>query len=240
MLRGTAFVFRHYDDPALYRQWSSVFAVASVATPFFLGVSLGAVASGTMRITDGQVQTDFFSEWLAPFPLAVGVFTVSLFALLAATYLAVEANDDAIRGDFRWRGIVAAVFTAGFAYLSLALSHDGAPHVYAALTAQWWSLPFQVLAGLLGTGIVVALFRYRPHIARACAVALVILVEAGWAAGHVPYVIPPDLTIAQAAAPDAVLRVTLIALACGGMVLVPSFVFLYSTFKGQDGVFRLR
>jgi cytochrome d ubiquinol oxidase subunit II len=71
VLRGSAFVFRAYDDPTdeVQRRWSLIFAVASVVSPWALGVTLGAVASGTITFDGaGRVQTDFISAWAAPFP----------------------------------------------------------------------------------------------------------------------------------------------------------------------------
>ena len=50
VLRGSAFVFRAYgpDDPRHERFWGRVFAVASSATPLFLGVIVGAVTDGRL------------------------------------------------------------------------------------------------------------------------------------------------------------------------------------------------
>jgi cytochrome bd-type quinol oxidase subunit 2 len=68
VLRGSAFTFRTYDDPArtAQRRWGRLFAIASLVPPVMLGVCVGAVASGSMRVRDGRVVTDFVSQWLAP------------------------------------------------------------------------------------------------------------------------------------------------------------------------------
>jgi cytochrome d ubiquinol oxidase subunit II len=87
ILRGTAFVFRTYDSQRdeVHRRWSLIFSVSSVVTPLMLGICLGAVASGPIRHgADGRLQTDFISSCLAPFPIAVGCFSVAVFAFLAA------------------------------------------------------------------------------------------------------------------------------------------------------------
>jgi cytochrome d ubiquinol oxidase subunit II len=49
--------------------------------------------------------------------------------------------------------------------------------------------------------------------------------------GQYPYVIPPDLTIADAAAPAATLRLALGAVALGALVLFPSLTYLFRIFK---------
>lgn len=236
VLRGSAFVFRTYAPEEDAARWGRVFAGASAYTPVMLGVSLGAVASGALVLgPDGRVITDFVSAWWAPFPFAIGGFTVALFALLAAVYLTVEAEDPALIEDFRLRALVAALATAGFAYLSLALSRAGAPPVWDALTARAWSLPFHVVTIALGTGLVAALWARRFRLSRTLVVALAAAVEVGWTAGQYPYVVPPDLTIHAAAAPPSVLVPVLWALALGTLLLVPSFAYLYTVFKGGRG-----
>jgi cytochrome d ubiquinol oxidase subunit II len=204
-----------------------------VWTPFFLGVSLGAVASGSFQFdATGHVQSNFISEWLAPFPLSVGVFTVSLFTLLGATYLTVEAAETEVREVFRRRALVAAVLTGGFAYLSLGLAASGAPSLFTDLTQHVWSWGFQAVTLGLGAGLFGTLWTRRYKTARTLVVLLVVAVELGWATSHVPYILPPDLTLADAAAPRNILVNTLRLLAVGSVVLVPSFVVLYRVFKG--------
>ncbi|MCA1578717.1 MAG: cytochrome d ubiquinol oxidase subunit II [Acidobacteria bacterium] len=109
VLRGTAFTFRTYDVQRddVQRRWSLVFSIASIITPILLGTTLGAIASGTIRVENGFVTSGFFSSWLAPFPLAVGFFALALFAFLAAVYLTVEA-EQRVRNEGRRRVTVEA------------------------------------------------------------------------------------------------------------------------------------
>src|SRR5258707_1940868 len=78
VLRGTTFTFRSYDVQRddVQPRWSLVFSIASIITPVLLGITLGAIASGTIRDENGHVVSGFFSSWLAPFPFAV-VFSLS-------------------------------------------------------------------------------------------------------------------------------------------------------------------
>ena len=50
----------------------------------------------------------------------------------------------------------------------------------------------------------------------------------GWGVGQYPYLLEDTLTIEQAAAPDATLTATLVSLAVGAVVLVPSLVLLFT------------
>src|SRR6266403_592655 len=95
VLRGTTFTFRAYDvrRDDVQRRWSLVFSISSIITPMLLGIVLGAIASGTIRVKDGVVVSGFLKPWLAPFPFAVGLFALSLFAFLAAVFLTVESTE---------------------------------------------------------------------------------------------------------------------------------------------------
>jgi cytochrome d ubiquinol oxidase subunit II len=60
----------------------------------------------------------------------------------------------------------------------------------------------------------------------------VVLILTGWALALYPFLVPPDLSIAQAAAPLSVLCPVLRGIAIGLLILVPSFVYLFRVFKG--------
>ena len=81
---------RHVGPPRQQR-YGLVFSIASMIAPVLLGMIVGALVSGDIRVQGGIVASGFFAPWLAPFPLAVGLFALALCALLAATYLTVEA-----------------------------------------------------------------------------------------------------------------------------------------------------
>ena len=103
VLRGSAFVFRSYGSGTrtARRRWGLIFAIASVVTPFVLGVAIGTVANGAAANAFGHVGDRsfvdvFVSPWLDWFPLSVGALALSLFAFLAAVYLALGASDEGL------------------------------------------------------------------------------------------------------------------------------------------------
>jgi cytochrome d ubiquinol oxidase subunit II len=235
VLRGSAFAFRSFDAPGgVYRRrWSYTFAAASVVTPLWLGVVVGAVASGKIRMdpATGRVIPEFFRAWLAPFPIAVGVFTVVLFAFLAAVYLTLETEDRALQEDFRNRALGAALLAGVLALACLLLAKQGAPVIRQGLAGRPWSLPFHALTGLAALGAMAALWRRRYVWARRLAMAQVALILWGWALAQAPYLIVPDLTVTGAAAPPNVLAMLLTVLGAGAVVLVPALWYLYALFK---------
>lgn len=233
VLRGSAFVFRAYSRPeeAAYRRWSLVFASASVVTPVMAGVCVGAAVSGSIRVVDGTMTSGFWKPWLAPFPFAVGLFTLALFAFLAAVYLIHEAPDEPLKADFRRRALAAGLVVGALAWLCLALAEAGAPQIHRGLSGRWWSLPFQAATGAAAIGALAALYRRSDRWSRALAVVQVALVLLGWALAQYPYALVPDLTLRATAAPASVLKPVLIVLAAGGALIVPAFVWLYAIFK---------
>ena len=238
VLRGSAFVFRTYDvqSDTTHRRWSRVFAVASVITPVMLGITLGAVASGTIHVDmeSGQVDTDFISAWLAPFPFAIGFFTLMLCALLAAVYLTLETGDTALQEDFRRRALMAAVSVGAMAGLSFILSAEGAPTIRRGLGSAPWSIPFQILTGAVALWAIWTIWNRQFRLARILVLIQVTLIVFGWGLAQYPYLVAPDLTFSNTAAPDAVLRPMLIVLGVGGVLLVPAFWYLYAVFKGTS------
>lgn len=236
VLRGTSFTFRAYDVHAddLQRRWSLVFSISSIITPVLLGIVLGAIASGTIRVDNDVVSTGFLASWLAPFPFAVGLFALALFAYLAAVYLTVEATDRALQDDFRLRALIAAVVVGLLALTVFILAGEGAPTVRAGISRSWWALGLHSLTAASAVSVFYALLTRKYKLARVCAAAQVTLILAGCALAQFPYLVPPDITIHSAAAPRSTLELLLIALGAGVLVLFPSYYYLFRVFKSSN------
>jgi cytochrome d ubiquinol oxidase subunit II len=237
VLRGSSFTFRSYGgEQAQEQRWGRVFATSSVITPVLLGVVVGAVASGSVngpRTTDHAFWPTFVAPWLTPFAVAVGVFALTCFAFLAAVYLTLEAGDADSREDFRRRALGAGVAVFVAAALVLVLARPGAPLMWKGLLTAPWAIALHLLTAAAAITALAALWQRRWRAARVAAASQVSLILWGWALGQYPYVIPPDLTIADAAAPSATLRVVGIALVAGALVLFPSLYYLLKVFKGR-------
>ena len=233
VLRGTAFTFRTYDVQRddVQRRWSLVFSIASIITPLLLGLILGAVASGTIRVDNGAVTTGFFRSWLAPFPFAVGFFALALFAFLAAVYLTLETRDRALQDDFRLRALIAGVIVGLLALTVFVLAGTGAPTVRAGISRSWWALALHVCTAVFATGAFYALWTRQYRLARVCAAAQVTLILLGWAFAQYPHIVEPDITIFSAAAPRITLQLLLAALIAGALLLFPSYYYLFRIFK---------
>jgi cytochrome bd ubiquinol oxidase subunit II len=234
VLRGSAFVFRAYGAPTRTAQaaWGRIFGAASIATPVLLGMCLGAVSTGGIRLEGGHVTPASFGAWLGLFPLATGGLALLLCGYVAALYLAWEAEGD-LQEDFRRRAIgtwlVAGVVSIG----TLVLARFEAPRLWDALT----TVPAGVLViagSLLAPLSLLALLRRRFSLARVLGAGQVVVLLTGWAAAQWPYLIYPDLTVAAAAAPRPTLALTAATLPFGLALLLPSLWFLFAVFKGRN------
>jgi cytochrome d ubiquinol oxidase subunit II len=236
VMRGSAFVFRSYglEHDASQERWGRVFAIASTVTPVLLGVCLGAIASGALPTSwSGDFVATFIAPWLTPFAVGVGLMTLSLFAFLAAVYLTLEAPDEHLRNDFRRRALfaAAAVFVTAFGTLLLALR--AAPTMARGLIGFGWPMVLHVGTAVAAVTAIAALWTRRYVLARVAAAAQVTFILWGWAIAQYPYLIPPSMTIAGAAAPSKTLVLALAALALGSIVLFPSLAYLLRIFKSE-------
>jgi cytochrome d ubiquinol oxidase subunit II len=236
VLRGSAFTFRSYgaDDSRSQRRWGRIFAIASLLTPLLLGVCIGAVAAGRVQpVTGSSFVADFVRPWASSFTLSVGLFTLALFAFLAAVYLTIEADDEELQNDFRLRALVSggAVFLC--AILTLLLAWKEAPMVWHGMVVAPRAVPLHLATGVAATTALVALWLRRYRVARIAAGAQVCGILGGWALAQYPYLLPPSLSIDDAAAPAVTLKLTAIALLVGGAILVPSLAYLFRVFKSR-------
>jgi cytochrome d ubiquinol oxidase subunit II len=235
VLRGAAFAFRQYDDrrDEVQRRWGRIFAMASIVTPVFLGVCLGAVTAGGIRVDPGEYvpTSGFFAPWLGVFPFMCGLLTLVLFALVAATYLTNETEDPALQDDFRRRALVAAGLTAALAGGAWASRTAGAEAFGQRLFHSSFSLPLQLVTGAAAVATIVALVTRRFRLARVAVVAQAALIVLGWGLAQRPFLIAPDVRLRDVAAPAATLAPVLIALCAGSALLLPALLWLIRTFR---------
>ena len=227
ILRGSAFAFRKAaTEFQLERAFGATFAASSVITPFFLGTVAGAVA--TTRVPFGNAAGDPFESWLNPTSLFGGVLAVTTCAFLAAVFLCVDASNraPALVDGFRRRAIGTGLACGGLALIGIAVVHADAPELYRGLTQR--GLPLVLASAVFGVATLLLLRARRYVVARATAALAVIAVVWGWAAGQYPYMLEGAVTIRNAAGAHATLLALAVAIPAGGVVLIPSLLWLYA------------
>jgi len=237
VLRGCSFVFRSYFTGERRTQlyWGKVFSISSSMTPLFLGIIIGAASSESLVFREGMSDNGFLKTWFLPFPIAVGVLALSLFAYLSACYLAADADGTELKDDFRLRGLIAGAFSIAMAFATYVLAGSSAPGIRQELSSRPAAWLIEVCA--LGSMIVAihGLLLRRYQQARIAAQIQVALIVAGWGVAQYPYLIRPGFTIANSAAPDNVASAIDVALGCGALILIPSLMVLFAVFKRTPG-----
>jgi len=234
VLRGAGFIFRTHasqDKSMGNRLWSRVFSISSLLTPFFLGVSAAAVAGGQIR-TSGITQTDLLTGWISPFSVAVGVMAVAQCATLAAVYLTAEAHAQGEKefvAAYRLKALISSGLVSVLGILCVALSVTAAPWLWSGLLAH----AFLYVGGtvIMGLLVLVMLLLKRYRLASLFVVLETALMLISWGVSQYPYLIPPKLTIEQAANSPAMITTMLVALLIGMAIVLPSLFYLFRVFK---------
>ena len=230
IFRGTAYALRSQfsrDEEPGVRLVEYLFALSSVLTPFALATVIGAIATG--RVPVGNARGDLVTSWLNPVSVLAGVLAVAFSGYLAAVYLAADARrlaERALVHDFRLRALASGVVAGALALAGLLVIRVSAASLWHGLTSGL-GLALVIVSALAGvvTMVLVWLGRFGP--ARASAALAVAAVIAGWAAAQAPQLLP-GLTVAEAAAGRSTLIATIVGVAAGAVVLVPSLAVLYS------------
>jgi cytochrome d ubiquinol oxidase subunit II len=232
-LRGAAFVFRAYGPSTRGTRirWGAVFGAASTITPILLGMTLGAISSGGVRISPAEAVSTTGTPWLTPLSIVLGAFAITICAYLAAVFLTLETDGD-VRDDFRRRALASGTVLVALSAAAIPLLAREAPHLWRGLLAPR-ALPVVVLGVLcaLASGLALRVRAYR--IARVTSIGQVAFLLAGWCLAEFPYLVFPDLTLEAAAAPQSTLRFVIGTLPVGALLIAPSLWFLFRVFKQE-------
>ena len=203
ILRGVAFEFRFKSERYRFL-WDTAFAGGSILAALMQGAVMGAFVQG-FAVTDNRFSGGAF-DWLTPFSVVTSVALLSGYVLLSAAWLIMK-GDEALKewayGVCRFALIVVSVFIVVFSLWT--------PFLHPEIAARWFKPGNMVMLSpvpLITAASVVALWmalqrrqRYLPFL---LATALFILCYTGLAVSLFPFIIPPGITIWQAAAaPDS-------------------------------------
>ena len=128
---------------------------------------------------------------------------------------------------FTRRALAAAVVTGLLAAITMAVLHTTAARVFSILTTGR-ALPLVVISVLAGAAVLVLLALDKTRLIRLLAALAVTAVIWGWALAQYPLLLPPHLTIHDAAAPAGAGVTELVVVAIIVVLVGPSFALLYS------------
>ena len=231
--RGVAFEFRFKADEHHKPFWDMAFTGGSYVATFFQGVSLGAFLNG-FAIKDGAYAGGAL-DWITPFSLFTGLGLLVSYALLGGTWLIIK-TEGALQ-----RRMIALARPATLALLVvIGIVSLWTPLAHPAIADRWFTLPniiffspVPILVLVTGWAILTSL-RGDPHSAPfILALFLLFLGYSGLGISLWPNIVPPGISIREAAAPPQSMGFTLV----GALVIIPVILaytaWSYYVFRGK-------
>lgn len=224
IFRGVAFEFRFKALENHLKFWDRSFMAGSILTTFFQGIVVGAVIQGfdvEQRVfVGGQL------DWMAPFPIFCGFGLLATYALLGSTWLIMKTEGELQKRMFGFTNTTLMAMISALVIVSV-----WTPLAYPSIAQRWFSLPnlyylipVPVLTGLVCLKIADSVRKRKERSPFMMALIIVILGFAGLSISIWPNIVPPGISIWDAASPASSQSFMLV----GAMIIIP--VILAYTF----------
>lgn len=232
IFRGVAFEFRFKANRTKYL-WDLAFIIGSTLATFLQGVILGAYIQG-IDIVDGRYVGGGL-DWLTPFSLFTGIAVIVAYASLACGWLILKTDGDLQERMYALVKPLIVLLLLMFGAVSL-----WTPFTHSDIAARWFSTPNIYYFGIVPLLVVYCAFRairaaqrheqIAPFVAT---LGLVLLAYIGFIISLWPMIVPPNVTIWDAAAP---IESQLFAL-IGALLMIPIILtytgLSYWVFRGK-------
>lgn len=232
ILRGVAFEFRWRTERGKFL-WDWSFFLGSLVAATAQGVALGALVQGIP--VANRAYAGGWWNWLTPFSILTGFAVVVGYVLLGSTWLNMKTTD-ALQARMRQFAKWAAV---GLMVL-IGLVSLWTPFLQPVYYTRWFTWPAMIYTMLVPVLVLFCAWLLfnglklsndtKPFIA---SLGLFVFTFVGLGISFYPYIVPPFLTIHEAAAPPASLKFML----PGVLVLVPIIIaytaYSYWVFRGK-------
>ena len=232
IFRGVAFEFVHRTK-RMQAFWEFGFWGGSLIAAIAQGMALGALVQGIA--VEGRAYAGGNWDWLTPFSALTALALVVGYAMLGATWL-IFKTEGATMARLRRLAIplgIALITLIGVVSLTT-------PFLRPEYLARWFGWPSGAWSAVVPVLLALAIWQLwaglrqqdhlRPFLAT---VALFVLSYVGLGVSFYPNLIPPSLSIANAAAPESSLRFLLV----GSVILIPMILaytaYSYWVFRGK-------
>ena len=227
IFRGVAFELRFRCETARGRRlWDFAFFGGSTVAALCQGLTLGGLLQG-IHVVDRHYAGGWF-DWLTPFTVLCGVAVVVGYAWLGACWL-IWRTDTSLQGRARRQAVALAWATLAL----IVVVSLWTPFLNGTFLHRWFgwpgillTSPVPILIALIALGFRIGITREHHLTPFLCALAIFALCFAGLGISLFPLIVPPDITIWQAAAPRASQLFVLV----GASVLIP-LILIYSGFS---------
>ena len=234
VFRGVAFEFRFRAETSRGRKlWDFAFFAGSAGAALFQGLTLGGLLQG-IKVT-GRVYSGGWFDWLTPFTVLCGIAVVVGYALLGAGWL-IWRTEGEFQGRVRRHAkVLGAATLALIGVVSL-----WSPMLNPLFAERWFgwpgillTSPVPVLMVLLAWGFWRGISLKHDITPLLCSLGWFLLCFVGLGVSVYPAMVPPSITIWDAAAPPESQAFLLV----GAAVLIPVIlaynVYAYWVFRGK-------
>ena len=232
VLRGVAFEFRWRTKRGQFL-WDWAFAGGSTVAAIAQGLAVGALVQGIPMA--GRAYAGGWWNWLTPFSVLTSIAVVCGYALLGSTWLVLKTE-----GDLQAKSRTQAKITGVATLVLIGLVSLWTPFLKPEYFARWFAWPtlsFSVLVPVLLAACAYGLYSglrdkldNRPFLS---ALAIFVLCFAGLGISFYPYIVPPSLSIWDAAAPDKSLRFLLVGILIMMPLILGYTAYSYWVFRGK-------
>jgi cytochrome bd ubiquinol oxidase subunit II len=213
--------------------WEFGFWGGSLIATIAQGMALGALVQGIA--VNGRAYGGGNWDWLTPFSALTALALVVGYAMLGATWLILKTEGETLARAQRFARPLGVGLIGLIGAVSLVT-----PFLRPEYLARWFGWPSGLWSAIVPLLLALAVWQLwlglrnhdhlRPFMAT---VAIFVLSYVGLGVSFYPNLLPPSLTIAEAAAPDSSLKFLLV----GAVVLIPMILaytaYSYWVFRGK-------
>ena len=219
IFRGVAFEFRFKANRTKYL-WDAAFIGGSVLSSFLQGVILGAYIQG-IHVIDGRYAGGGL-DWLTPFSVFTGFGVIIVYAALGCGWLIMKTEMRLQTSMYRL--MPKLIMTLLLVFIAVSVY---TPLAHPVIAARWFNAhqllyfsPVPILVVVFTYLTIKACQKQQESMPFLYTLALVFLAYTGFLISIFPYVIPPSITIWEAAAPANSQLFALI----GALILIPIII----------------
>ncbi|MBS7663974.1 cytochrome d ubiquinol oxidase subunit II [Pseudomonas lalucatii] len=226
IFRGVAFEFRFKAKAAKRHLWDKAFIGGSLTATFFQGVALGAYIDG-FAVVD-RAYAGGALDWLTPFSLFCGLALIAAYALLGCTWLIMKTEGRLQRQMHDLARPLVFVVLAVTSIVSLwtPLAHAEIAQRWFSLPNLFWFMPVPVLVLVCTWALLRAVARNANYSPFLLTLTLIFLGYSGLGISLWPHIIPPSVSLWDAAAPPQSQGFILV----GALFIIP-FILMYTAWS---------
>jgi cytochrome d ubiquinol oxidase subunit II len=232
VFRGVAFEFRWKTRRGKFL-WDWAFAGGSIIAALSQGVALGALVQGIP--VSGRAYSGGWWDWLTPFSVLTALALTIGYALLGAAWLVMKTHGPLQQQAYRFARLLSIATLAAISIVSL-----WTPFLVPLYWQRWFDWPAILYAAPVPLLVAICAFvlfrgiaRKKEHSPFFSALGLFVLSFVGIGISFYPYIVPPSISITQAAAPQSSMAFVLAGAAFLIPIILAYTAYSYWVFRGK-------